>query len=60
MLCAVWLALLVAHASARSLVGFADVANNDQMRFVAADALRLGTEGTTPYLDPVKIDLSRL
>jgi len=57
---AVYVVLMAAYASARSLVGFADVHDNDQMRFVAADALRLGHEGTAAYLDPVIPTLLRI
>ena len=45
--------LLVEYASARSIMGFADVSGNDMLNFVAADPARLGTDGVAPYDDQV-------
>jgi len=52
-LLAVWVTFLVAYTSARSIVGYSDVHGTDEMRFVTADAIKMGVDGTEPYLDQV-------
>lgn len=44
----VLLAVLLIPAYARTIVGFADVIN-DEIQFAAADPLRLGVTGTAAY-----------
>ena len=47
-LSSVLLAVLLGSANARTIVGFADVIN-DEIQFAAADPLRLGVDGTAAY-----------
>jgi hypothetical protein len=39
---------------ARSIVGFGDLNDRDEMFFVAADAVKLGKEGTVAYGDQAR------
>ena len=49
----IWAAFMASYTSARSIVGYADLHSTDDMRFVTADAIKMGPDNTEGYLDTV-------